>query len=117
MFKEKRKYPRLSKELPLKIATKETDLVAQTTNLSCNGAYCSVGEPLPLMTKLQITLLLPPKDKNPAQKSTKIKCKGVIVRNKKNAVNNSYNIAIFFEQIREKERDKLEDYINHHINI
>ena len=68
------------------------------------------------MTKLKITLLLPEKaNTSKAKKSQKINCGGVIVRAGKSAQAEYYNTAIFFDQIRDKDRSKLEDYIQHHL--
>ena len=117
MITEKRKHPRLEKVLPLKISSRQSDIVTQTKNLSCVGAYCSVNKPIPLMTKLKITLLLPEKTKRPQEKSSKVNCVGVVVRSEVTEQEGIYNVAIFFEQIREKEKLKLEEYINHHLSL
>jgi len=76
-----------------------------------------VNKSLPLMTKLKITLLLPEKLKNLKEKSQKVNCVGVVVRTEESTQKGQYDVAIFFEQIREKERSKLEDYINHHLSF
>ncbi len=114
MVREKRQYPRLEKQLPVKIATNTADLVAQTKNLSCNGAYCTFNKELPLMTKLKVTILLPQKKNKIPQKSIKVQCVGIIVRTTEISEKEKrlYNTAIFFEQIRDREREKLQDYIN-----
>ena len=117
MIKERRKYPRLTRNIPLKVSSSGFDIVTQTKNLSCIGAYCSISKSLPLMTKLKITLLLPEKEKISGEKSQKVNCLGVIVRTEKSLQKGQYDIAIFFEQIRERERLKLEDYINHHLSF
>ncbi|MBN2119467.1 MAG: PilZ domain-containing protein [Candidatus Omnitrophica bacterium] len=115
MIKEKRKYPRVVKTIPLKLSSHQTDIVTQTKNISCIGAYCSINKPLPLMTKLKITLLLPEKEKDYKDTSKKVNCLGIVVRSEKATHKDDYDIAIFFEQIREKEKLKLEEYINHHL--
>ena len=69
------------------------------------------------MTKLKITLLLPEKEKSPKEKSQKVNCIGVVVRAEESSQKGHYDIAIFFEQIREREKSKLEDYINHHLSL
>ena len=115
MIKERRKYPRLEKNIPLKVSYPNVDIVTQTKNISCIGAYCSINASLPLMTKLRVTLLLPEKEKNYNEKSKKVTCVGVVVRSQETREKGIYDTAIFFEQIRERERQKLEEYINHHL--
>ncbi len=115
MIKERRRYPRLSKSLPLKISSQDFDIVTQTKNISCIGAYCSVNTYIAPMSKLKITLLLPEKNNSSKQISKKVNCIGVVVRTEK-AHSKNYNIAIFFEQIQERERVKLENYIQQHLS-
>ena len=117
MIKERRKYPRLEKNIPLKVSSPNVDIVTQTQNISCIGAYCSINTDLPLMTKLKVTLLLPEKHrKSSKDKSKKVTCVGVVVRSQETCEKGIYDAAIFFEQISEKERLKLEEYINHHLS-
>ena len=118
MITEKRRHPRLEKTLPLKLSSsRQADIVTQTKNLSCVGAYCTINKPIPLMTKLKITLLLPEKTKRAQEKSRKVSCVGVVVRSEESPQKGIYDVAIFFEQIREKEKVKLEEYINHHLAL
>lgn len=112
MVTDKRAFLRVNKTLPLKIniPIQEADLVIQTKDLSCNGALCTSDRFLAPMTKVSITMLLPA-HKNHA--ATKISCKGVVVRVKEDPDSNTFLIGLFFNDIKEKERHKLEDYINH----
>ncbi len=118
MANERRRYPRIHKVIPLKVSSDKFDLVTQTKNISCNGAYCTTNKHLPVMTKLQITLLLPDKGRHrKTNDPLKVKCVGIVVRSQKDAASKKtkFNTAIFFEQIREKERGKLEEYIDAHL--
>jgi len=111
LMQERRKYPRITKSLPLKLFRSDGNIVTQTVNLSCNGAYFSVDKDMPVMTKLEITILLPGKP---------IRCKGIVVRSEKSSssrAKNAYNIAVFFHDIKENERHKLKGYINQHISL
>ncbi|OQX85025.1 MAG: hypothetical protein B6D55_08075 [Candidatus Omnitrophica bacterium 4484_70.2] len=113
MFKEKRKYPRFSLCLPIKIFNKSLNIVTETKNISGNGAYCTVNENIELMTKLKIILLVPviKKDKKVLKR---INCKGVVVRREYVKENGKrlYNIGIFFSEIKEKDRKLLLSYLN-----
>ena len=114
LLKERRRYPRIEKELPLKIRTDEYDLVTQTKNLSCIGAYCAVDKYIPPLTKLSIILLLPLKTKN-KNTNVKIQCKGVVVRTEGKPPE-GFNIAIFFNEISPRDKDKIATYVSEHIS-
>lgn len=107
---ERRRYPRIQKELPVKISTKGYDFATQTKNISCIGAYCYVDKYIPPMTKLSVMLLFPlePKEKKTAEK---VQCKGVVVRTESN-LPQGFNIAIFFNEISQRNKDKISQYIN-----
>ncbi|MCM8762926.1 MAG: PilZ domain-containing protein [Candidatus Omnitrophica bacterium] len=104
---ERRKYPRINKNLPLSIALKGADFVVETKNISCGGAYCHVDRYIKPLTKLAICINLPDTKRN-------IFCKGVVVRTEE-AVPTGYNIAIFFNEIDKKDLNVLSNYIHHHL--
>ncbi|MCF7887404.1 MAG: PilZ domain-containing protein [Candidatus Omnitrophica bacterium] len=116
LINERRKYPRLKKILPIKLKQapeKEFDLSTQTTNISASGAYCAVSKSVDLMTKLQLTMLIPfPKAKS--KKIKKIECQGVVVRKEKNKENKKfpYRIGIFFNDLDNQDRKFLQSYVN-----
>ncbi len=108
---DRRKHPRLTKNLPLKLSLDGFDLVTETKNLSCSGAYCEINKYLEPLTKLQIILLLPFKKKDKII-TKKFSCQGVVVRADSVPLKNShYNIAIFFNDIQKKEMNKISDYL------
>jgi c-di-GMP-binding flagellar brake protein YcgR len=110
-FIERRRYPRIEKKLPIKLLTDEYEVSTETKNLSCIGAYCTVDRDIPVLTKLSIMLILP---KNSKDKYTKVHCRGVVVR--KEVINpTKFNIAIFFNDITPKEKNKILKYINKHV--
>lgn len=113
---ERRKYPRLDKNLPLKLTLDEFDIVTETKNLSCIGTYCEISRFLEPLTKLKIILLLPFKKKNRIS-TKKVSCQGVVVRAQAIPLkNNCYNIAIYFNDITKAEMNKISDYVNSLIN-
>ncbi len=113
---ERRKHPRLEKKLPIKLKQfpgKDFDISTETKNISANGAYCTVNRPIELMTKLELTLLLPlPNVK--VKKIKKIKCRGIVVRTEKNKENkmHPYRVAIFFHDIDSQDKKTLHSYVN-----
>ncbi len=111
---ERRKHPRLRSIIPLKISKRGLDVITETRNLSCSGVYCRVNKPIPVMSKIGITLLLPIQSNNRVL-TKKIKCSGVVVRSEPLIVEEAdtawQNIAIFFTDLSKKDKDKIAQYI------
>ncbi len=104
-FVEKRKFPRIEKALDLKIESIgcEQIIVGITKNLSCNGVLCHVDKVIPEMTRIEMVLKLP--DGN-------VLCRGTVVRVEKNfSGDNSYDVAIFFDELPESAKKKIEDFV------
>ncbi|MCF7887353.1 MAG: PilZ domain-containing protein [Candidatus Omnitrophica bacterium] len=113
---ERRKYPRLEKNLPIKLKQtpdKDFDIATETTNISASGAYCAITKSIKPMTKLKLILLIPI-HKSKVKKIRKINCQGVVVRKEKNESNKKfpYRIGIFFNKIDNQDRKFLRSYIN-----
>ncbi len=109
--RERRKPPRIEKTVPLKLSSEEFDVVTETKNLSCAGAYCRVNKYFEPMSKLEVHLLLPFKK---GEKTTikRVSCKGVVVRVDSQPGNEYFNVAIFFNDIDKKNTKNLAEYIN-----
>jgi hypothetical protein len=113
---EKRKSPRIQKAIPLKLSDSGFDILTETTNISSSGAYCSVSKPLELMTKLNLVLLVPT-IKNRKKNIEKINCCGVVVRREEVRDNGKYpyRVAICFNDLDEKDKKKLHNYVVSHL--
>jgi len=113
-FIERRRAPRITRSLPIKLNKKDFDVITETKNISCIGAYCTVPKYIEPMTKLKIVLIIP---KYPGSKSSTqtIECKGVVVRTEA-LENNNYNIAIFFNEIKERDKQKISSYVEHYLH-
>ncbi len=114
-MEERRKYPRLTKNLPIKLQQapdKDFDTSTETKNISANGAYCAVNQSIEPMTKFKITLLLPLK-KTKLKKIKKITCAGVVVRKEINKKDKKYpyRIGIFFHDIDNQDKKFLQSYV------
>lgn len=107
---ERRRYPRFEGNIPVKISSDDFDVVTETRNLSCAGAYCRVNQHFDLMTKIKVLLLLPIK-KGSKTVTKKISCQGIVVRVEKQPSGDS-NIAIFFNDISPKDANCITDYVN-----
>jgi len=106
---ERRLNPRLDHKLPINMAVNGYDFATTTRNLSCVGAYCHIDKYLPPFTKISVKLSLPVKRGGNPQNAL-VECKGVIVRSE-DETKGGFNIAIFFNEIRNQQRKKLALYI------
>ena len=109
---EKRKHPRIAKNLPLKIEGGEFDIVTETKNISCTGAYCQVDRYVAPFTKVKATMLVSSSDAS----HKNISCKGVVVRVEKNdnTLEPQYNIAIYFNEISKANMSKISRFVKEH---
>lgn len=111
---DRRRFPRVDKNIAIKLKDKEVDFVTETKNISCMGAYCLIDTYLPILTKLLITLLIP-KSKN-AKAAKHITCEGTVVRVEranKALEGNMYNVAIYFNQISKRDMKLIDGYIKY----
>jgi hypothetical protein len=114
-YKEKRKHPRTKKSISFKIRIDDSTIATESIDLSCIGAYCQVDKYIPSMTNLKIVIALPCEDQEDGVEY--IECNGVVVRVKRISSNNggnTHNIAIFFNEIEESEKEKIANFIENH---
>lgn len=104
--RERRLFPRVDQKVPVKIAADGYGFETSTQNVSCVGTYCHINKYIPPFTKVNIKLSLPM-----AKDSRSVECKGVIVRTE-DAGTGGFNIAVFFNQIKEEQRKKISQYIS-----
>lgn len=107
---EKRQYPRIDRQLPLKVAANGYDFITSTQNVSCVGAYCQINKYMPPFTKVLVKLTLPIVT-NCGNKNCDVECKGVVVRTEDKNKDN-FNIAIFFNKIGNEQRKVIAQYIS-----
>lgn len=108
---EKRKDPRLENNIPVKICQEDGDIVTETANISRSGVYCRIDRYIEPMSRMQVHLLLPVV-KSGKSTSKKITCQGVVVRTEPTDKREVFNIAIFFNNISQRDADTITDYIN-----
>ena len=111
---ERRQYPRVKGEIPVKIQQEDGDMVTETENISRSGAYCRVNRYVKPMTKLKISLLLPMKRMG-KNLTTKISCEGIVVRAEPVEGDDFYHAAIFFNNISQKDSDSIAEYVNYYL--
>lgn len=108
---ERRTNPRIDHELPVYLTVNGYDFATTTENVSCTGAYCRINKYVPPFTKLAIKMTLPVLSQGKKEKLN-VACKGVIVRSEDGNKKNSFNIAIFFNEIKDNQRKKISQYIS-----
>lgn len=110
---ERRLHPRLDSTLPLKVAANGFDFSTTTQNISCLGAYCHIDKYVPPFTKVFIKLSLPVANRAGSHEIS-VECCGVIVRTE-DASDGGFNIAVFFNRIKDDQRKKITQYINQYL--
>jgi len=107
---ERRLYPRIEQQLPIKVVANGYDFATSTQNVSCVGAYCQIDKYVPPFTKVMVRLSLPILTGN-GSKNYNVECSGVVVRTE-DQEDRGFNIAIFFNHIREDQKRKISEYVN-----
>ncbi|MBI5024943.1 MAG: PilZ domain-containing protein [Candidatus Omnitrophica bacterium] len=107
---ERRKGQRALAHIPVRIAQEDGDIVTETLNISRSGAYCQVNDRVELMTKLKVQILLPAARKSQKRSKT-IHCRGVVVRCEPSARNGRFDVAIFFNEIAQRDAESINDYV------
>lgn len=119
---ERRKHPRVYVNVAVQI--KEDDPLSnsgfvntQTLNLSSGGIYCPISRYLDVLTRLQITLLLPIHNKEGRSETEFIRCIAIVVRiepEEEKPNYTEYRVGLFFSQIKDADRKKIERFVLHH---
>ena len=113
---ERRRSPRVKKQIALKISLEDYDVVGQTLDISSIGAHCNVSKYIPPFSIISIALLLPLKNNNGKHNTSTIRCQGAVVRCQPNTQNqHEYNIAIYFSRLKQSDKTKLLHYVHHHL--
>ena len=115
---EKRKEPRLKNEgISLKVTAGNVDTITKCLDISASGVYCKVEKELPLMSRIKIILVMPEtKGQTPgAPQTAKIEAEGVVVREHPVIEGGKvahYDVAIFFDNLSQRDREILRSYID-----
>lgn len=120
---ERRRSSRIKKNIPLKIKEASFDSVSETKNLSSSGLYCKIDKYVAPLSKVDMILLVPQpsiKKLEEKERCKKIECVGTVVRTE--LVNDPvegdyYNVAIFFSEIKNKDKTIIEKFIKRHLSL
>lgn len=118
--KERRQSKRVEAQVALQLSgTDETfpgeSLTTESINVGAEGVYCRVGHFVSPLTKLQMTLVLPLKNKKGQLKNEIVKTQAVVVRcQPAGDENGGYRIACFFTGVEPATKTVLEEYVRQH---
>ena len=106
----------MTKNVSLRLSQQNFDAITETKNLSENGTYCSVSRYIEPLTKLKLMILIPKVSKKNKNATYKIECEGIVVRVEKTEDHKKpYNIAIYFNEIKERDKTRIASYVEHHL--
>jgi len=112
---EKRSHPRVKDRLTLRSSSPHDGSHEMATlNLSLSGAHVTAGRFIPLMTRFEVTLMLPPEDGLEARPYP-VSMEAVVVRvHPQEAVTgrDRYEIGLFFSRMEQRDRNALARYLS-----
>ena len=111
---ERRRSPRIKIEgLSFKLQAGDFDAVTHTLNISSSGLYCKVDRELPLMSRVNLVLMIPGSSSNTVE-SEGVEVEGVVVRAHPVIIDGKvkhYDVAIFFNSMEPKVKELIAGYI------
>lgn len=112
---ERRKFPRIKDEgLTLELKLGDFDAITHTLNLSASGIYCKIDKEIPLMSRVNLILMMPDASGDDAMVKS-LEVSGVVVRGHPVIINGEtkhYDVAIFFDDLSSKNREIISNYIS-----
>lgn len=114
--KDRRSRPRTSRGIPLSLRSAEPGVLNRVCNISSSGVLCHTAKKLPVMSKVAMELVLDVPNTF-SNETGRIGCQGVVVRSKRNPDEQTggYETAIFFTQMSDGDRTKLEGFVDNYI--
>jgi hypothetical protein len=109
---ERRRQPRVTADLPLRLTFKDRTVETRIQDLSGSGIRFRAPAALPLLSRVQIALELP--DATSGQPGASIAITGVVVRCREGDAADAarYDTAIFFEDLSEIARARLARFVS-----
>ena len=112
---EKRSHPRVKDRLTLRsTSSAQGASEMSTTDLSLGGAQVVASRFVPLMTRVEVTLLLPPEE-GIESGPRPVRAEAVVVRvhpPAPQAETEHYQIALFFSHMEQRDRNALARYLS-----
>jgi len=110
---ERRINQRFDAHLPIDINGAGFQMSVTTKNISCSGIYCQVNRFIPIMTKLELNIVVPLIE-NQKKVEKNFTCHAIVVRTEpesKREMTDYCNVGLFFTDLTEKDRNLLATYI------
>ncbi|MBI2870794.1 MAG: PilZ domain-containing protein [Candidatus Omnitrophica bacterium] len=108
---ERRAHPRIKASFALEVTRQGAVLVASAENLSRSGIMCTLPEEVQPMTRVKISLCLPPTGPGPREGTREIRTEGVIVRCDPVGPKGRFETAIFFPALGEEEALSIDRFV------
>ncbi|MEE9217939.1 MAG: PilZ domain-containing protein [Acidobacteriota bacterium] len=109
-MREQRAAPRRARQLRLEVSSEpQGRFEIQTLNISLCGAHCRSRYFLPVMTRINVTLLLPEE-----AAPRRLDAEAVVVRVQpcsETAAEGSYDMALYFTRMKESDQIQLSRYL------
>ncbi len=114
-IRERRKAPRIPAKLAMQVAGQEDEsvLTTESINLSASGIQFGSRVFLSPLTKVALTLLLPPFGRR-LRRERMLRCEGIIVRCEETPTARQkprYELACYFTGLEEVDRELIEQYV------
>jgi PilZ domain-containing protein len=115
-MRERRKAPRVVAKLAMQVAgveSGESVVTTESVNLSSSGIQFQAKGPLAPLTRVALTLLVPPFGRR-LRRERVVRCEGVIVRCievERPRRRPQFELACYFTQVTDQDRELVEQYV------
>lgn len=110
---DKRRHPRVAQRLRVRSESREPRLELETIDLSAGGLRCTAPVFLSPMTRMALSLVLPPSPGGPDEEQV-VSGEAVVVRSeppRASGPGQLYKVALFFSRMEEADRQRLQDFL------
>ena len=118
--KERRRSTRIDAQIALQLSGSHEALPAESVttesiNVGAEGVYCQLNHFVAPLTKLQLTMVLPLKNRKGQLKNEIVKTNAVVVRCQPAGADvGGYRIACFFTDLDSSAKAVLDEYVEQH---
>ena len=107
---DRRRYPRSRRKLPVMVDDSGPGVLNHVDNISANGVLCHTVKPIPLMTRMRVTIELP----KPAGR--RVDAEGIVVRcDPDDMGDDHFKVAILFTKLDDEDYEAIHGFVEHDI--
>ena len=107
---DRRRYPRSRRKLSVVVDDSGPGVLNHVDNISANGVLCHTVKPIPLMTRMRVTIELP----KPADR--RVDVEGIVVRCDPDEIGDDhFLVAILFTKLDDDEYEAIHKFVEHDI--